>query len=251
VTAPTPDIILAIFLIFCRIGACLMVIPGFSSSRIAVKVRLFIALTTSLAISPLVIGKFESGLGSQAPFAVLWLIVSEILTGLTIGFLGRVYFMALQTLVTGAAMAIGFGSIPGTPFDDAEPLPAIGTMIMMVATAVLFLSDMHWELFRGLIASYSRLPIGESFGSQFSLIQIVDRIGAAFVLALRISSPFIIYSVVVNLAVGLANKLTPQIPVYFLATPFVMLGGLLLMYFLITDFISLFMDAFATWLRQG
>lgn len=228
-----------------------MIVAGFSSSRIPMKVRLFVALTTTLAISPLVIEKLATSLGSQPPFALLWLIISESLTGLTIGLLGRIYFLALQTLVTGIAMAIGFGSISGTPFDDSEPLPAIGTMIMMVATAMIFLTDMHWELFRGLVASYSRLPIGEGFGARISLMQIVDQTTAAFILALRISAPFIIYSVVVNLAVGLTNKLTPAIPVYFLATPFIMMGGLLLMYFLIADYMNLFMDAFATWLSQG
>ena len=44
-------------------------------------------------------------------------------------------------------------------------------------------------------------------------------------LALRIASPFIIYSVIVNLAIGLTNKLTPTIPVYFISLPFVLFGG--------------------------
>jgi flagellar biosynthesis protein FliR len=84
-----------------------------------------------------------------------------------------------------------------------------------------------------------------------SLNQLVDQIAAAFVLALRISSPFILYSVIVNLAVGLTNKLTPQIPVYFLATPFIMLGGLFIMYFAAQDYVLLFMDAFSVWLKNG
>ena len=90
-----------------------------------------------------------------------------------------------------------------------------------------------------------------ALGARLSLTQLVDQIGTAFVLALRISAPFILYSVVVNLAVGLTNKLTPQIPVYFLATPFVMIGGLLVLYFAATDYVLLFMEAFSTWLRDG
>ncbi|WP_230533137.1 flagellar biosynthesis protein FliR [Microvirga roseola] len=247
----SPSTILGIFLIFCRIGGCLMLMPGFSSNRVPMNVRLFIALTTSLAVAPLVMGRLPNDLANQTPLMTFWLILSELLTGIMIGLLGRVYFMALQTLVTAVAMAIGFGSIPGAPMDDAEPLPAIGSMIMMVATAMLFLSDLHWELFRGLAASYARLPVGEGFGTRVSLVEIVDQIGAAFVLALRISSPFIVYSVVVNLAVGLTNKLTPQVPIFFIATPFVMLGGLLLFYFLVKDYMTLFMDAFANWVANG
>jgi flagellar biosynthetic protein FliR len=246
-----PEILLGIFLIFCRVGGCLLIAPGFSSNRIPVQVRLFLALATSLALAPVLLEKVRSGIGSQAPAAILVDIGSELLTGLLIGLLGRVYFLSLQTMLTAVAMAVGVGGMPGTPIDETEPLPPISTFIMMVATAVLFLSDLHWEFFRGLVASYSRLPMGEGLAINLSLTQLVDQIGAAFVLALRISSPFLLYSVIVNLALGLTNKLTPQIPVFFLATPFVMLGGLFVMYFAAQDYVLLFMEAFSTWLRDG
>jgi flagellar biosynthesis protein FliR len=251
VSQVTPEILLGIFLIFCRIGGCLMIAPGFSSNRIPMQVRLFIGLATSLALAPVLLEKVRAGITSQVPAAILVYIVSELLTGILIGLLARVYFLALQTMVSAVAMALGLGGMPGTPVDEAEPLPPISSFIMMVATALLFLSDLHWELLRGLIASYSRLPVGEGLGSRLSLEQLVDQIGVAFVLALRISSPFILYSVIVNLAVGLTNKLTPQIPVYFLATPFIMLGGLLIMYFAVQDYLLLFLEAFSTWLRDG
>lgn len=250
-TTVTPETFLAIFLIFCRIGGCLLIVPGFSSGRVPPQVRLFIALAVTFALSPLLIDKFEGRLSDQNPAVTLQWIFTESLTGLLIGLLGRIFFVALQTMATAIAMAIGFGSIPGTAIDEGEMMPAIGSMIMMVATALLFLSDLQWELFRGLIASYARLPPGEIFSTQLALMQITDQLTQAFLLSLRISSPFIVYSVVVNLAVGLTNKLTPQIPVYFLATPFVLFGGLLMLYFLFTEFMAIFMAGFALWLREG
>jgi flagellar biosynthetic protein FliR len=242
---------LGIFLIFCRVGGCLLIAPGFSSFRIPMQVRLFIALTTSLALAPVLLGKVRGEVTSGVPASMLVSIGSELLTGVLIGLLGRVYFLALQTMLSAVAMALGLGSMPGTPIDEAEPLPPISSFIMMAATGILFFADLHWELYRGLVDSYARLPMGEGFGARISLTQLVDQIGAAFVLALRISSPFILYSVIVNLAVGLTNKLTPQIPVYFLATPFIMLGGLVIMYFAAQDYVLLFMDAFSSWLRNG
>ncbi|MBM6580003.1 flagellar biosynthesis protein FliR [Microvirga sp. BT689] len=250
-TQATSEILLGIFLIFCRVGGCLLIAPGFSSNRIPMQVRLFIALTTSLALAPVLLGKVSGGVTTQVPATMLVSIGSELLTGLLIGLLGRVYFLALQTMLSAVAMALGLGGMPGTPIDESEPLPPISSFIMMAATAILFFSDLHWELYRGLVASYDRLPMGVGFGMRLSLTQLVDQVGAAFVLALRISSPFIVYSVIVNLAVGLTNKLAPQIPVYFLATPFVMLGGLLVMYFAAHDYVLLFMEAFSTWLRNG
>ncbi|WP_201859721.1 flagellar biosynthesis protein FliR [Microvirga soli] len=250
-TQASSEILLGIFLIFCRVGGCLLIAPGFSSFRIPMQVRLFIALTTSLALAPVLLTRINNGVTDLAPATMLVSIGSELLTGLLIGLLGRVYFLALQTMLSAVAMALSLGGMPGTPIDEAEPLPPISSFIMMAATAILFFSDLHWELYRGIVESYTRLPMGVGFGTRLSLNQLVDQITAAFVLALRISSPFILYSVIVNLAVGLTNKLTPQIPVYFLATPFIMLGGLFIMYFAVQDYVLLFIDALSVWLKNG
>jgi flagellar biosynthetic protein FliR len=51
--------------------------------------------------------------------------------------------------------------------------------------------------------------------------------------------------------VGIANKLVPQIPVFFISMPFVLAGGLLLLYFTIGEALRLFMAAFVAWLTTG
>ena len=98
---------------------------------------------------------------------------------------------------------------------------------------LLFLTDQHWEVFRALLASYSALPISARFSIESGMTQLSMRVGDAFVLALQISSPFVIYGMIINLLFGLANKLIPQIPVYFISMPFVIAGGFLLLYFTI------------------
>ena len=115
----------------------------------------------------------------------------------------------------------------------------------------MFAADLHWELFRGLVDSYARIPPGEGFGTQTALVRIADQIGEAFSLALRIAGPFIIYAVAVNLAAGFINKLTPTIPVYFIATPFVMFGALILLYYLSSEFMTQFLAGYLAWLRKG
>jgi flagellar biosynthesis protein FliR len=52
-TAAGPDTVLTVFVLFCRIGAVLMLMPGFSSSRIPVRVRLFMSFSLTLALTPL------------------------------------------------------------------------------------------------------------------------------------------------------------------------------------------------------
>jgi flagellar biosynthetic protein FliR len=251
VTVLAPELFLGLFLVFCRIGGCLLVVPGFSSARIPAQVRLFLALAVTFALSPLLLPLFRGRLADQAPTTTLLWILSESLTGFLIGFLGRVFLFVLETVMTAVSMAVGFGSIPGTPIEGSEPQTAFVALVMMAATALLFAADLHWELFRGLVESYARIPPGEGLGAQTALVQIADQVTSVFVLGLRIGSPFIIYSIVVNLAVGFANKLTPTIPVYFIATPFVIFGGMVLLYSLSGEALMQFLGTYATWLRQG
>jgi flagellar biosynthetic protein FliR len=92
-------------------------------------------------------------------------------------------------------------------------------------------------------------PPSEGVAAGIRLTTLVDRLSASFMLALRVASPFLIYAVIVNLAVGLANKLTPSIPVYFISLPFVMAGGLLLLYQIGGELLTQFMTGFVAWLE--
>ena len=46
------DSVLVTFIVFCRIGACLMLVPGYSSINVPAQVRLFVALVTTFALTP-------------------------------------------------------------------------------------------------------------------------------------------------------------------------------------------------------
>jgi flagellar biosynthetic protein FliR len=143
----------------------------------------------------------------------------------------------------------------------------LAALISFGAIALLFAANLHWELLRGLVASYDVVPVGADFNARLALKQIADALGESFRLALRIASPYVIYALVVNLALALVNRLTPQVQVFFVATPFVAAGGLLLFYFTIISSPSIwnpnglanpskpaieaFISGFGAWLVSG
>jgi flagellar biosynthesis protein FliR len=244
------DSVIAIFIVFCRIGACLMLVPGFSSVNIPVQVRLFIAIVTSFALAPLLVATLRPVLVDAMPLTVAYLIGSELLIGSIIGIGGRMFFLALQTMVTAVASGIGLSSIPGTQVGDVDPAPALVPLIVAGVTTLFFTTDQHWQVLRGLMNSYAIWQPGDRLGGDVALTQLVTPLSEAFVLTLRITSPFVVYSVIVNLAVGLINKLTPAIPVYFISTPFVLFGGLLLLYLSGDEMLTQFMSGLSSWLEE-
>ena len=247
----TSDTILVVFLLFCRIGGCLMLMPGFSSTRIPVQVRLFVAVAVTLAVTPLLLPTVSIAIPQPTPALVLNLIFSEIFRGALIGLIGRLFFLALQFMAVAAAQCAGFSPLPGTPIEDTEPIPALATFFTLTATVLLFATEQHWEVLRALLASYTVLPLNEPIATELGLARLGDAFQSTFILALQISSPFIIYALIINLMVGIANKLVPQIPVYFISIPFVLAGALLLLYFTIGEALRLFMAGFIAWLAQG
>ena len=247
----SPTLILTAFVVFCRIGGCILLMPGFSSPRIPVQARLFVAVAISLAMTPLVLDDVQPLVAKAAPFTLFTIMIFESLKGIVIGLLGRLFFLALDTMSTAISLSIGLSSTLGIAVDEAEPAPAIVTLVSLGATLLLFVTDLHWEVFRGLSASYVALPVRDGYDSRVSLVELVDGATKTFALTLRIASPFLIFSLIANMSIGIVSKLIPQIPVFFVATPFLLFGGGFLFYFTISPALDMFTAAFGTWLKLG
>ena len=106
-------------------------------------------------------------------------------------------------------------------------------------------------MIRGVVASYSVMPVGIGLRPQAALTLRRRRWRAHLSSALRIASPFIVFAVIVNFAIGLVNRLTPQIPIFFISGPFLIAGGLILFYFVSSSMVTVFMAEFADWAVKG
>jgi flagellar biosynthetic protein FliR len=250
VTVIGPQALLATFLIFCRVGTCLMLMPGFASPRVPMRVRLFLAVSVTLALAPLLVTNVQAATPSDAPVVVLGLIASEMLVGAIIGLMGRMFFLALQFAGSAITMLVGLANTPDAHIDEAEPVAGVTAIITVTATVLIFVADLHWEVLRALVDSYAAVPVAKEIAANFGTIKIVDALTDSFLLALRITAPFIVYSLMINLMFGILGKLTPQIPVYFISIPFVLAGGGIIFYFTSSELLQLFIDGFADWLTR-
>jgi flagellar biosynthetic protein FliR len=244
-------VILGTFVLFCRIGACLMLMPGFSSPQIPAHVRLFLALAVTLSLTPLLLAHVPLRALSEEPLSALRFIGVELLVGATIGILGRLFLLALETMATAAAMAVGLSNPFGVVAEEAEVLPPLVSLITLSATALIFIMDLHWEVFRGIADSYIAIPVKETFDVNFSLLQFSKLLTDTFQIALRISAPFIIYTIIIQTTISVINRLTPHVSIYFISTPFVIFGGLFLTYMIIKSYLDQLLVGLSSWLSAG
>src|SRR5437879_13909793 len=99
-----PALAATFMLVFARIGAMVMLLPGLGETNIPTRVKLSIALLLTLIILPLHRSAYQVDMGSLAPLLVLML--HEIVIGIVLGATARVTLAALQVAgaVTGRRM---------------------------------------------------------------------------------------------------------------------------------------------------
>jgi len=235
--------ILALFLAFCRMGGCIMVMPGFGSARIPMQIRLFTAVAVSMAILPILWDSIYPKVSSPGATYVA-LIFTESLIGIVYGLIARLYTLSMQFAGTVLTMSIGFTAPGGHDVIEDTSDNQMINLLTLSGLLLLFMMDFHHVVFKALVDSYAATPVGGIIDSQKMLITLTDTLRASTMIMLRLASPFLIYGLMFNVAVGLVNKLAPQIPVYFISTPFLLVGGIFLLYLSIAALIRQYVDGF-------
>ncbi len=234
------DYAVGVILILCRIGTTLMLAPGFSSARVPMRARLYVALALSLAMAPVVL----DGTTPKRPGAFLLpLVFAECVIGAVIGLVCRIYVAALEFMANGIANYIGLNALAGG-VDTDEPGTSLSMLITVTATLLVLLMDLHQLLIKTVLDSYGTFPLGVLARPQFGLQMIATSLGAAFTLALQISGPFIVYALLVNVLFGILGKLIPQVPSYFVSLPFLLMGGLFFLYLMLPEMLKIFFGSF-------
>jgi len=140
--------------------------------------------------------------------------------------------------------AISFTGPPAQDVLEDTSENQLASMLSYGVLLLLFILDFHHVVFRAIVESYVTIPLGGAMSVQRMLISLTDTLVASMNVALRVASPFILYGFLFNVAIGLINKLAPQIPVYFISTPYALGGGLLLLYFGIGALVNQFVTGF-------
>lgn len=241
------DYLLLVFLVFCRIGAALMLLPGLSSTRFPSIVRLFLAINLSIALTPYVdihAGQLE---GYRGIGPMIGLVARELLVGLTIGAVGSFFLHSVRFAGDVISNCVGLGGIPGQPIDSNDPLGQIAAILTLAATLTIFATDMHLLAIGGLVSSYQMVGLGMAPGMQDVLTVVNAGLRDAFLLALQIASPFIAYSLLSNLIIGILGRMAPKVSIYFSVTGVMAVFGLLLLAMAAPQILMLVPNAYGNW----
>ncbi|MGI1662060.1 flagellar biosynthetic protein FliR [Palleronia sp. KMU-117] len=210
------------FLVFLRIGAAMALLPAFGERIVPARVRLVLTLAFTAVVAPAVtpdVTSIEAG-AALSPKVFL----AEVVAGLALGIALRLFILALQTAGTIAAQATSLAQLFAGA--SVEPQPAISHLLVVAALALATMAGLHVRLAEFLVLSYDLFPAGRLPSPEALGAWGVERTAQAFALAFVLSAPFVIASLIYNLALGVINRAMPQLMVAFVGAPAITLGAL-------------------------
>lgn len=210
--------------VFLRIGACFLVLPGLGEAMIPMRVKLGAALALTCLVTPAIIGEMPPISGALPPIRFF---LTEAVAGLILGLALRLTVHALQIAGTIAAQSTSLSQIMGGASPD--PQPAMGALLMLSGVTLAIIAGLHLHLVAAFMRSYTLLPVGQMPLAGDLGAWGVARVAASFGLALSLAAPFLIASLLYNVALGVINKAMPQLMVAFVGAPAITWGGLFLL----------------------
>jgi len=237
-----PVLAATFMLVFARVGAMVMLLPGLGESNIPVRIKIAIALLLTLIIVPL--HRADYHVNMDALSALLVMFVYEILIGIVLGATARVALAALQVAGAVIAQQLGLGFVTSVDPTQGQQGVVIGNFLTMLGITMLFATDSHHLVIAALNDSYSIFSPGEVMPSGDVAALATRAFAAAFKIGMQLSAPFLVFGLVFNIGLGVLARLMPQMQVYFVGVPLSILAGFLIFAVVLTAMMGSFLDYF-------
>lgn len=229
-------------LVFLRVGAMVALLPGFGEQAVPQRVKLAIVVAFTTVISPIVADL------PDLPQPAVIVLVGEAVAGLILGIGARLFLLSLQTAAAIVAQATTLSQLFAGV--SPEPQPAIGNLFTIAAIALALVAGLHLHAVELVLLSYDVLPAGgypdPAAASDWTLA-LVTR---CFSLAFSLAAPFVIASMIYNLALGAINRAMPQLMVSMVGAPALTLGALALLAVATPFVMAVWLQAFELFLAH-
>jgi len=231
-------------LAFVRIGAMAALMPGIGDPAVPQRVKLALIVALTVVLSPILADRLATN-GVEPSFLALG---GEAVSGLILGVGPRLFLVALQTAAAIIAQATTLSQL----FAGAapEPQPAMGHLFLIAAIALAMTAGLHVKAAELVLLSYRILPAGGPLSASDAADWSRSLISRTFSLAFTLAAPFVIASMVYNLALGAINRAMPTLMVSMVGAPALTLGALALLAVASPFLLAAWLTAFSDHLAQ-
>jgi flagellar biosynthetic protein FliR len=91
---------------------------------------------------------------------------------------------------------------------------------------LIMTTDLHHMFIAAIARSYTLFPVSRPLPVRDAATLAIQTFSGSFTLAIQLSAPILVFSLVFNIAAGLVGRAMPQFQIFFAATPLQVLLGL-------------------------
>ncbi len=236
--------VFGVLMVFARLGSALMFMPGFGEANVSPRARLALALVLCIALYPATpVPAVQPG----SAVVLARLLAVEVTVGLWIGLTARALFSALQFAGYQIGQIAGLSNAFEPSLGSFQGATMLATFLLLGGIVLLFVTDTHYLIIRALLYSYRIFPFGTMILGDFAR-QTVKAVSASFYIGLTLSAPFLVMGLILNLGLGLANRMMPTLPVFFVASSALIAVALAVFAVAAPTMLHYFIARFADWL---
>jgi flagellar biosynthesis protein FliR len=210
----------ALTLALVRVSGMVAFAPFFSATALPVRAKAVFVLAVSYLLAPLVAAlpnaKVEIGYGALVGEVGVGLVY-----GLTLALLNEMLLFAGQ--IVGAQLSFSLVNLLDPTSQIQTTL--LGDLFQTFGTLALITAGLDRILLASMARSFRAVPLGSFVLSQASALGLVRSAGGVFLAAVELAAPVMAATLLVEIAVALVGKLSPQLPVMALTVPIKTLAG--------------------------
>ncbi|PCJ88916.1 MAG: flagellar biosynthetic protein FliR [Thiotrichaceae bacterium] len=208
---------------FMRIGAMFAAAPIFSARSVPVRIRVILAFLIAWVLVPVL----------PAPPAVdlisadaLIISVHQVLIGIAMGFIIQLVFSAFVIAGQSIAMAMGLGFASIIDPQNGVQVPVISQAFLIMVTLVFLALNGHLVLIDMIAKSFENIPVGMMVPSRDGFWQLVNWGSDMFAGGMLVALPAVAALLLVNLAFGVTTRAAPQLNIFAVGFPVMIMVGL-------------------------
>lgn len=211
--AIVPGLDWALVLVYVRVQACVVALPGLGERVISARVKVAIAL----GLAPLLAGVAPGPQMPEQPLGMIAQVGVEMVLGFATGIMLRLLTIAIDIATTAIAATASLSQIMGIQ-NEMSPHP-IGNMLHLAGMAVLMAMGLPVMIVE-LIADSLRLwPPADLPQVEGLVMAVVRMVTDSFWLAMMLAAPFTLGGFLYQALSGVINRVMPALPVVFIGAP--------------------------------
>ena len=236
-------------LIFARVGAMIMLLPGLGEPYVPSRVRLGFALLVAAALAPTMIDRMPPTPASGWGMALM--LMGETLIGLTFGAVSRLLLSSLATAGQIVGLETGLAFAQTADPSANQPGQIFAVFLGTLGLALIFATGLDRMFLAGIAGTYEILAPGAPPEPGDAAQLAIATVSSSFRVGFQIAMPLIAAGLVFRLGLGVLSRLIPTIQVFFVIVPLQILGGFVVFALGLSAGMLVWLDSvqrYATWM---